>query len=157
MEPGRCCPAFDPAVWEGLELHFRDKHFVRTETRSLFHVPLNIGEVFGRTWNAIKKAQADEDEFVVLSNDSSPWRGEHFFNVRRTVPGEENVTLSGDYLAHVFEGPYRDAPKWVREMEQIVQARGKNMGKLYFYYTSCPKCAKARGKNYVVGIAALNG
>ena len=156
-QPGLCCPEFDPKTWDGLDLHFRDKLFVRTETRCLIHFPVNMGSVFARIWNKIKEAHADEEEFAVLSHDSSAWRSEHLFNVSHEVPGVENVRLTGDYLTHVFEGPYRDIPEWVREMGEIVKARGKAMGKLYFYYTTCPKCAKARGKNYLVGIAELNG
>ncbi|MGE5758418.1 MAG: hydrolase [Sideroxydans sp.] len=29
------------------------------------------------------------------------------------------------------------------------------MRKLYFYYTTCPKCAKKYGKNYVVILAEV--
>ena len=35
-------------------------------------------------------------------------------------------------------------------MTEYVQAKGKTMKKLYFSYTTCPKCAKVYGKNYVV-------
>lgn len=154
-QPGCCCPEFNPAEWESLELHFRDKAFVRAHTRSFLHIPLNIGSVFARTWNAIKSAHADEQEFVVMSDDSGTWHGEHFFNVSHEVEGADNVRLSGDYLTHVFEGPFSHSPRWVGEMKNIVEARGQTMGRLFFYYTTCPKCAKARGKNYVVAIAEL--
>jgi hypothetical protein len=153
-EPGCCCPEFDPEKWNDLELHFRDKAFVRVKTRSFLHVPLNMGKVFGRIWKAIKDAHAEEDEFVVLSDDAL-WHGEHFFNVGREVPGADNVKLSGDYITHVFEGPFRDASLWVREMKRLVEQRGKPMKRFFFFYTSCPKCAKERGKNYVVGIAQV--
>ena len=155
IQPGCCCPEFDPVAWDNLDLHFRDKQFVRTTTHSAFYVPLDMAAKFARTFEAIKKAQADEKEFVVMSDDSSMWHGEHYFNVSREVPGADNVVLSGDYLTHVFEGPYRDAPKWVGEMRRLVEACGKRMGRLFFYYTTCPKCAKRTGKNYVVGIAEL--
>lgn len=154
-EPGCCCPEFDPVEWNDLELHFREKRFVRARTHSFFHVPFDMGATFTRTFNAIKAAHADEKEFVVMSDDSSMWHGEHYFNVAHEVPDADNVTLSGDYLTHVFEGPYSDARKWVVEMERLVAGRGKRMERLFFYYTTCPKCAKKRGKNYVVGIAEL--
>jgi hypothetical protein len=154
-EPDCCCPKFDPAPWDGLELHFRDKPFVRGKTISLFHIPLNMGDVFTRTFDAIKAANAEEDEFVVLSDDSSKWRGEHFFAVKHEVPGADNVKLTGDYLTHVFEGPYRNAPVWAGEMKKLVSGRGKKMMRLFFFYTTCPKCAARIGKNYVVGIAQV--
>lgn len=155
LEPGCCCPRFDPARWDGLELRFTDKCFVRCTTRNFLHVPLNMGAVLRRAWNAIKAAGAQTAEFVILSDDSSFWRGVHYITIAKEVPGEDNVTLSGDFFTHVFEGPYRDAYIWVNEMRDFAQRRGGRMGRLFFYYTTCPKCAEKRGKNYVVGIAEL--
>ncbi len=63
------------------------------------------------------------------------------------------VRLSGDYLTKVFEGPFKDVPKWEKEMEAFVKEKGKQAKKIYYFYTTCPKCAKYYGKNYVVGVA----
>jgi hypothetical protein len=155
LEPGCCCPAFDPTPWDNLDLHFRDRRFVRATTHSVMHIPLDMGPVFGRTWEAIKAAGAADPEFIILSNDSSAWRGEHFFTVTKDVPGLENVTLTGDFVTRVFEGPYRDAYVWVGEMRSDIEDMGRKMGRLFFYYTTCPKCAEKRGKNYVVGIGEV--
>jgi hypothetical protein len=65
------------------------------------------------------------------------------------------ATLSGNYLTKVFEGPYREAGTWVREMERFVSSAEKQLRKLYFFYTTCPKCAKHYGKNYVVAFAEV--
>jgi hypothetical protein len=32
-------------------------------------------------------------------------------------------------------------------MENIARARGSEPNKIYFFYTTCPKCEKAYGKN----------
>ena len=40
-------------------------------------------------------------------------------------------------------------------MREHVQARGKELRRLLFFYTTCPKCAKAYGKNYVVLLAEV--
>ena len=40
-------------------------------------------------------------------------------------------------------------------MTALVKARGKSLQKLYFFYTTCPKCAKKHGKNYVVLLAQV--
>lgn len=155
LEPGYCCPAFDPAAWDKLELHFKDKQFVHATTRSLFHIPLNIAKVFARTWGAVAAAGAGDPEFIVLSNDCSPWRGQHYFAVTKEVPGLDNVTLTGNFITRVFEGRYRDARLWVNEMREDIALMGRTMGRLFFYYTSCPKCAEKRGKNYVVGVGEV--
>ena len=63
------------------------------------------------------------------------------------------TTISGIFLAKVFEGPFRNMWKWVEEMNRYVTAKGKTVRQMYFYYTTCPKCAKKYGKNYVVILA----
>jgi len=72
------------------------------------------------------------------------------------VPDLEMVTLSGTFLSYVFEGPYKEVGKWVKGMEDFVNSKHKNIIKLYFYYTTCSKCAKHYGKNYVVGFAQVD-
>jgi len=63
--------------------------------------------------------------------------------------------MSGDYLTKVFEGPYKKAPKWEKEMEVFVENKGKHVKKTYFFYTTCPKCAKFYGKNYLVAVSEI--
>ena len=69
------------------------------------------------------------------------------------MPGQESTALSGDYLTKVFEGPFKDVPKWQTATEGHVRSRGQEVEKMYFFYTTCPKCAKVYGKNYVVAVA----
>jgi hypothetical protein len=40
-------------------------------------------------------------------------------------------------------------------MTKYVQSKGKEPKKLYFFYTTCPRCAKVYGKNYTVLLAAV--
>jgi hypothetical protein len=42
-------------------------------------------------------------------------------------------------------------------MTDRVQAQGRTLEKLYFAYTTCPACAKAYGKNYVIAFAKVHG
>jgi hypothetical protein len=151
-----CCPRFDPSGWDGGEFEFHERLFVRVTTISFLHIPLNIGAVFTKTFKKIEAAQAaPADEYLVLSTDPSPWRGEHYFAVTKDVPDAEMVTLSGRYLTKVFEGPYRDAGKWAKEMRKFVADSGRELQRLYFFYTTCPRCLKHYGKNYVVAFAQV--
>jgi hypothetical protein len=43
----------------------------------------------------------------------------------------------------------------MREMEAHVSRKGKTIKKQYFYYTTCPKCAKKHGHNYIVAFAQV--
>ena len=151
-----CCPKFNPDGWDGQELHFKNKDFVRATTISFMHVPLNMGRVFQRVLSAIEKAGSyDPNNCIVLSRDLSSWQAEHLFSISNPVPEEEAVTLTGDFATRVFEGPYHNARIWHDEMKGLVRARGSEASEVYFFYTTCPKCAKAYGKNYVVGVAKL--
>lgn len=151
--PTGCCPRFDPTGWDAQDLHFKDKLFVHAVTRSILHVPVNMGRVFARVHKAIDDAKArDASQFIVLSRELSPWQAEHFFAVNRDVPGEDMVRLTGDYATKVFEGEFRDMPKWHTSMEEQLSGLGRPADKIYFFYTTCPKCAKVYGKNYVVGV-----
>lgn len=151
-----CCPRFNPEPWDGQTFVFENKLFVKGTTLNFLHMPLTMGRMIGKTWKQITDAGADsKDEFVLLSYDLSPWKGEHYFSVEKEVPGAEMVRLSGTYLTKVFEGPYRDAKKWVHEMDEYVKSQGKETQKLYFYYTTCPKCYKHYGKNYIVAFAQV--
>ena len=150
--PTGCCPRFKSEGWDEQELHFKNKLFVKTTTRSFFHIPINMGSVFTNVFKEIENADAiDMEQVAILSIDVSPWKAEHYFAVTKEVPGQENVQLSGDYFTKVFEGAYKNARNWYKEMQDFVKQKGKAPGKVYFFYTTCPKCAKFYGKNYVIG------
>jgi hypothetical protein len=154
--PTNCCPKFKREGWDEQELYFRRKLFLKAKTRSIFHIPINMGSVYPKTFADIKKANAhSDDNFVVLSYDPSAWTGEHFFSVTKGVPGHEMVEMTGDFLTKVFEGPYKNAPKWAKEMEAYVNGKGRQVKRTYFFYTTCPKCTKAYGKNYVVAVSEV--
>ena len=114
--PTNCCPRFNSEGWDEQKLSFKDKLFVKAKTRSIFHIPINMSSVFPKTFSAIDKAHAKgEDEFIVLSYDPSVWTGEHYFSVIKDVPGQKMIHMTGDYLTKVFEGPYKNVPKWEKE------------------------------------------
>lgn len=148
--PTECCSQFDPAPWQERELEWKDKRFVKDRVRSFLHIPLNFGAVMMRNMAAIHKTGAAVPDMVVLSDENSPWGADLYLEVAKDVPGAEIVLLSGTFLAQAYEGPYRDIPKWVGDLQQRISRRGKVLRKLYFFYTTCPKCAKKFGKNYVV-------
>ena len=154
--PTGCCPRFQPEGWEGQDLHFQDKRFLRATTLSAMHIPLNMGRVFGRVQAAIEQQGAALDSgYFVMTLESSPWGAEHYFAVARDVEGEQMISLTGDYMTKVFEGPFRDAGKWHEAMLDAAREAGKEPGKVYFFYTTCPKCAKVYGQNYVVGLVEV--
>ncbi len=152
--PTGCCPRFKPDGWDDQTLHFEDKPFVRAKTRSVLHVPVNMGKVFEKTFHAIEDADAmEEAQSIVLSRDLSSWSAEHFFAVTKDVEGEEMSSLSGDFRTKVFEGAYREAPTWIETFTSELEAEGFDVSEVFFFYTTCPKCAKTYGRNCTVAVA----
>jgi hypothetical protein len=152
-----CCPQFNPSEWDEMLFEMDHKPFIKVASHSLLHVPLDIGSVMKRAQEGIVAAHAETDEFVALSYEASPWHADHYIAVSRPVPGFENVQLSGTFLSRVFEGAYRDAGRWYNSIYNYTMVRGIKPSRIYFYYTTCPSCAKAYGKNYVVGLAQISG
>ena len=120
------------------------------------HIPWNMGQVFTRVQgHIVDAATADPGTEIVMSRDTSAWEAEHYFAVEKNVAGEEMTTLSGDFFTRVFEGPYRRAKDFSHDMEVAATAMGKTAKRVFFFYSTCPKCAKAYGENYMVGIAEV--
>ena len=148
-----CCPEFKRESWDGKEIHWQDKRFLKDHVRSVFHIPLNFGKVMARDMAQIEAAGAASEERLVLSDENSLWGSDVFVETSKDVPGAEMAFITGDYLSKVFEGPYSKMQSFVSQMKAYVQAQGKKIEKMYFYYPYCPDCAKKYGKNYV-GILA---
>ena len=158
-ESAECCPKFDPEPWQEKELIWKDKLFIRETVPQFMHIPLpgTFGKAVGRMWKKIEDAQAkpDRNDFIMLSSESSQWKGEIFINTTKEVPNAENAKFSSTYLTKVFDGPYSAVPKWIKEMAPYVAEKGKSVKRWFFYYTACPKCAKKYGYNYVVAFAEV--
>ena len=150
-----CCPRFNPAPWEDKEVAWQDKLFVKDHVRSFLHIPLGFGKMMVRNVEKIKAAGAMSPEPFMLSDENSPWGSDIYIGVSQEVPGAEMVRMSGSFLTKVFEGPYRNMGRWVKEMRAFIKARDQQMKNLYFFYTTCPACAKYYGKNYTVLLAEI--
>lgn len=158
MEPIKstgCCEPFNPEPWQEKEIIWDNKLFVKDHVTSLFHIPLNMGSRIVRNMALIEQAGAKADHQLMLTDENSLWGCDIYIDVAKDVPGAEMAKLSGKFLTKVFEGPYNQAGQWAKEMEQYVKDKGRALKKLYFSYTTCPKCAKAYGKNYVVLFAQV--
>ena len=93
----------------------------------------------------------------MLSDENSLWGADVYIAVAKDVPDAEMARISGKFLTKVFEGPYKDVRKWIGEMKEYITSKKKDIEKMYFFYTTCPKCAEHYGKNYVVILAKMQG
>jgi hypothetical protein len=155
VTPTGCCEPFDPAPWQDKKIVWQDKPFVKDHVRCLFHVPVGLGRRVTRDMALIQAAGAQAEHQLMLSDEKSPWGADLYIEVAKAVPGATIDRLSGTFVTKVFEGSFRDAGKWAQQMESHVAQQGEVIEKLYFGYTTCPRCAKAYGKNYVVLFARV--
>jgi hypothetical protein len=159
IENHECCPVFDPDLWNDKTYNWVDKPFIRDYLPQIFHMPFPpmMSKVIGRMWKKAKDAGASAEmkDFLLLAYDPSPWKSELYMSVTKEIPEAENVKLTGTFTSKVFDGPYNQIPKYLKELDNYLTTQGKKAKKYYFYYTTCPKCAKKYGHNYIVGFAEV--
>jgi hypothetical protein len=148
-----CCPRFEPAPWDDQVITWEEKLFLQDRVVSFLRIPLNFGAVMKRSMATIEAAGATPDLMVILSDEKSLWGADVYVAIAKDIPGAKTTTLSGTFLAKVFEGSYGSMGKWIEEMRSFVKGKGMLLRKLFFFYTTCPKCSKKYGKNYVVILA----
>jgi hypothetical protein len=155
-QPTGCCPPFDPQTYQEREIHWDNELFVKEHLHSVFHVPIKMASHVVRATQLIDAAGAKAAVPLMLGDEHSAWSSDLYIHVTKPVPGAEMATLSGTFLTRVYEGPFSDAPAWMKDMQAFVAAREKRLERMYLGYTTCPACAKAYGKNYVVVFARVS-
>ncbi len=155
MNKEECCPKFDPKPWDDKILEWKNKRFIKDKVFTIFHIPINFGSVMKKLMQKIDSANAKCVDSMGLSDHTSKWNMDIYLAVDKEVPEAENTTLSGKFLSKVYEGDFKETGKWCKDFENYAKGRNLKIGKLYMWYTTCPKCAKKYGKNYVVIVGAV--
>lgn len=150
-----CCARLDPDEWNGRELVWKDKPFLKDHVHAFLHIPLDFGQVMERDQAALERQEAFPEEPLWLSDETSLWGSELYMAADREVLGEDMVRMSGRFLTRLFQGSYRDVGKWAKEMRTFVKGRGLEVEHLYFHYATCPKCARKLGTQQVVIFAKV--
>jgi hypothetical protein len=117
-----------------------------------------IGKKVGKMWSqaeASGKVEADKEEVLLLFTDPHPFKSEIFLSVTGQIPKAANETITGNFAARVFDGPYNAIPKFIREMDADLEAKGQKSKKYYVHYAYCPKCAKKYKHNYMILFARI--
>jgi hypothetical protein len=127
-----CCPRFDPKPWENKKVTFKNRLFIKDHVRSFLHIPLNFGNVMLKNMERIQAAGALAPKPLMLSDETSLWGSDIYIAVSKKVPEAEMVQISGTFLTKVFEGPYKNMGKWVKEMKDYVKSKGSEMKKKLF-------------------------
>jgi effector-binding domain-containing protein len=145
-----CCPRLNPTLWDGKIFTWQEKRFVKSKVFTVFNVPVNFGSVMKKVDEKIRKAGGMVAEGLVLSEHVSSWKMDLYVAVDKEIEDMENVKLSGKFLSKVYEGSFKETGKWCEDFKKFAESKNFQIKKWYMWYTTCPKCAKKYGKNYVV-------
>ncbi|MFH1052533.1 MAG: hydrolase [bacterium] len=154
-EHAECCPKFEPEPWDDKVFEWDNKKFIKEKVFTLFYMPMNFGNVMKRLDKSIRNAGATMPDYLCLSDHTSKWNMDIYLAVDGEIDGANNVALSGKYFSKVYEGPFKDTGKWCKDYEAVAKTKGLTIKKWYMWYTTCPKCAKKYGKNYVVVVGEV--
>lgn len=150
-----CCPKFDPAPWDDKVLEWNNRKFIRDKVFTAFYIPLNFSRVMKRLDEKVKKFGATIPDWLCLSDHTSKWNMDVYLAVDREIPDIENTVVSGTILSKVYEGPFKETGTWCKDFKEYATSKGMDIKKWYMWYTTCPKCAKKYGKNYVAILALV--
>jgi len=156
MDQEECCPKFNPKPWDGKTFDWKNKKFVKDRVFTLFFMPINFGGVMKRLNEKAETANAKIPDWLCLSDHTSKFNMDVYLAVDKEIPNAENVTLSGKFLSKVYEGQFNETGKWCNDFKEYAKSKKLEIKKWYMWYTTCPKCAKKYGKNYVVIIAEVD-
>lgn len=151
----QCCPKFDPSGWDDKVFEWKDKKFVKAGVKTFMFMPIGFGKVIAKLQEKVEKAGAMMPDYLCLSDHTSKWNMDIYLAVDKEVDGVENATISGKFYSKVYEGNFQDTGKWTEDFKKAAETKSYQPKKWYMWYTTCPKCAKKYGKNYVVIIAEI--
>jgi len=150
-----CCPEFDPVPWDDKTFEWENKKFIKDKVCTLFYMPVNFGKVITKMLGKVTSAGAETPDWLCLSDHTSGWNMNLYLAVDKEIKGAENTVLNGRFYSKVYEGAFKNSGKWCKDFETVARSKGLNTGKMYLWYTTCPKCAKKYGKNYVVILSRI--
>lgn len=149
-----CCPKFDPKPWEDKTIEWKNKKFCKDKVFTLFYMPIGFGCKMKKLMRIFDSEKIKNPDNLMLCDHTSMWNMNIYISTDRIVSNLNNTTISGKFLSRVYEGPFKDAGKWHKDIVEYTKRKtGNDPKKVYYFYTTCPKCAKKYGKNYVVLLA----
>jgi len=150
-----CCPEFDPSSWEDQTFEWHEKRFISTKVKTFMYIPIGFGRAMTKMVKVIENDKARFVDSMCISSNSSKWSMNLYLAVDKYIPNANNICLSGSFYMKVYEGNYNNTGKWMEDFKKVLQEKRIVSRQTYMWYTTCPKCAKKYGKNYVVMIAKI--
>lgn len=151
----QCCSEFKPELWDEKILEWNKKLFVKTNVCTLFYIPLNFGRKMTKLVKLYEQNKVQFTDEMCITKHLSPWKMDLFLGADKALPGYESLEFTGKYFFKVYEGSFNETGKWTKDFVKILSEKSLKHQDILYWYTTCPKCAKKYGKNYVVLIAKI--
>ena len=151
-----CCPQFNPVSWDSKIFEWDDKKFVKESVRTFFNIPMNFGSVLKKIMKKAEGTDAISSDFLCLTEHTSKWNMDIYLAVNEVIGDLDNTTISGNFYSKVYEGSFGNTKKWCEDYKLQTEKVGLNISKTYNWYTTCPKCVKKYGKNYVTIVGKIS-
>lgn len=150
-----CCPILNREEWDRKAWSWDSKPFYKTAYWSFFRIPLTYGGAVKKGLEVLRQKNLLKDPMLMLSGEESMFYSTLLIEMNKDDQSVPVKKLSGNFMSMFFEGEYRDSPKWIREVVEYCMSKGKQTKELYFFYATCPKCAKKYGKAQTVIFAKV--
>ncbi|MGI9544161.1 MAG: hydrolase [Cyclobacteriaceae bacterium] len=155
-----CCPLFHPEKWDEKTFNWDHKNFIKETVPTLFHIPFPpmIGKKVTKLLEMAESSDmvsTDKEDVLLLFTDPNAFKSELYLSVTGNVPNANNISLTGTFMAKVFDGGYNAIPKFMKQMDAYLTKQNKKSKNNYVHYAYCPKCAKKAGHNYMVLFAEV--
>ncbi|MFA5173446.1 MAG: hydrolase [Candidatus Paceibacterota bacterium] len=159
-ENKECCPKFNPEKWDQKTFDWYNKPFIKETIPTFFHIPFPpmIGKRITKMCKMVedsKKAEENNEDALLLFRDPSAFKSEIYLSVTGPVLNANNANISGTFIGKVFSGSYNAVPKFIKQMNEYLAAKGEKAKDYYVHYAFCPKCAKKYGNNYMIIFAQV--
>ena len=156
-----CCPKFNQEKQDEKTYNWDHKQFIKASVPAFFHIPLPpmIGKKIKNLMKIAedsKKLETNKEDILLLFADPSAFRSDLFLSVTVKVPNANNTDISGTFMSKVFDGAYKEVPKFIKRMGAYLNKQHKKAKNYYLHYAYCPKCAKEAGHNYMVLLAEVD-
>jgi hypothetical protein len=152
-----CCPIFHPEKWDKMIYDFSAYSFIKAQSKSFMYVPVNLDKVMTKVQKDIDEAKAAySDRYLILSQDISAFKCDHYFLVKGPVSKYPSQKVEGRYYCRVQDGDFRNISTWMKDFDEELHQKDRSLKEVFLFYTTCPKCAKVYGHNYVVLLAKVD-
>ncbi len=159
MKKDECCPKFNPERWDLKTFHWEKQLFIRESVPTFFHTPFppTIEKKMIKLMKKVEDAKAELplQDWLVLFHDPHAFKSEILMQVKNEFKDADNVSLTGTFMAKVFDGTYSAIRKFFKDFDAYIESKEKKPKDYYIHYAYCPQCAKKYGHNYMIFFAEV--